>query len=116
MTGQEGTQHLAAVQTDNGVHTLVVGVALSQRHGGLPGHGVFVLHAGDVDVVGIVRVTGGKVACNHGYLYLGVQFGPDIHSVASNSSKSPKSCVHIILFLVRKSKPQSHISPSLHQA
>ena len=107
MTGQEGSQNLAAVQTDNGVHALVIGIALRQGHGGLPGHGVLMLHAGNVNVMRVVGMTGGEVTGENRHLQLGIQLGSDIHNVASCSSIMPRVPANIICFLVQKSKKNS---------
>ncbi len=51
---------------------LVIGVVLGQGHGSFPGHGELVLHAGDVDVVAVVGVPGGKMPLEDRHLKLGL--------------------------------------------
>ena len=86
MVGKERADHLAAVHADNGVDALDIGVALGNGDGSLPGHGVLVLHAGDVDVMAVVAVPGGEVALIGGDLQFGVQTGFDLQRVHNLTS------------------------------
>ena len=95
VAGEERADDLAPVQTYDGVHPLVIGVVLGQGHGSFPGHGELVLHAGDVDVVAVVGVPGGKMPLEDRHLKLGVESRCKLDRVHILTSRLVKSVWHI---------------------
>lgn len=89
MAGKEGTDHLAAVHTDNGVDGIGVGITLCQNHGSLTSHHVLVLDASDINVVAVVRMTSGKMTGESGDHQMGIETGFDmlcVHVLTSSTN------------------------------
>ena len=79
LAGEKRTDDLAAVQADDRIDLLFIDIVIGKRGGSDIGHCTFMLHAGDVEIMAVVRVAGRKMPMVCGQLQIVCFSGFDDH-------------------------------------
>ena len=95
MTRKESADHLASVETDDRIDSFFIGIALREGHGGFTGHCEFMLHAGDVDIMSVVGMSGCKMPGKSDDLETGIELGFDHFGIHNHTSRPDIKCLSL---------------------